>query len=102
VIVLFHYVFYTLYFQEFIDESLSERFWALSEMFPDSVRNACSKVSDITLKSTKIGYRFSRNAFWILASSFTILILPVMFEKERAAMEEQQRQQQTQVLLIFM
>lgn len=85
--------------EEFIDETLVERLWGLTEMFPESVRSACSTVTSFTWDSTKVCFKFSRNAMWILASSFTILILPVMFEKERASMQEMQLQQQRQILL---
>lgn len=84
---------------DFEDETLAERLWGLTEMFPESLRSACSAVSSFTWNSTKVGLRFGRSALWVIASSFTILILPVMFEKERAAMQEQQLQQQRQILL---
>ncbi|XP_045214192.1 mitochondrial import receptor subunit TOM22 homolog [Mercenaria mercenaria] len=85
--------------EEFIDETLAERLWGLSEMFPDSVRSTCSTAANFSWNSTKVCFKFGRSALWILASSFTILILPVMFEKERASMHEQQLQQQRQILL---
>lgn len=91
--------FLLMHFQEFVDESLAERLWGLTEMFPESVRSVCSTATSFTWNSTKVCFKFSRNAMWILASSFTILILPVMFEKERASMQEQQLQQQRQVTL---
>ncbi|KAL4240346.1 Mitochondrial import receptor subunit TOM22 [Mactra antiquata] len=85
--------------EEFIDESLAERLWGLTEMFPESVRNACSMATDLSWATTKASLKFGRSAIWVLASSVTILVLPVLCEKERAAMQEQQLQQQRQILL---
>ncbi|KAK5644711.1 hypothetical protein RI129_006011 [Pyrocoelia pectoralis] len=81
------------------DETLSERLWGLTEMFPESVRNATYTVA-VTTKSSLHGlYGFSRSAFWILFSSSIILFAPVIFEVERVQMEEAQRTQQKQMLL---
>jgi len=42
----------------------------------------------------------SRTGLWVIASSATILALPVMFESERLQIEEQQLSQQRQVSTI--
>lgn len=42
-------------------------------------------------------YSFGRAASWILFSTSAILFAPVIFEVERAQMEEMQKQQQRQV-----
>ncbi|KPJ08581.1 hypothetical protein RR48_12334 [Papilio machaon] len=44
-------------------------------------------------------YGLSRSVMWILASSSVILFAPVIFEVERAQVEEMQKSQQKQVLL---
>ena len=70
-------------------------------MFPESVRNFSSGVFSLTFKGVKAAYSLGRSGLWIGASSATILALPVMFETERAQMEEQQLTQQKQVLYII-
>ncbi|XP_050310909.1 mitochondrial import receptor subunit TOM22 homolog isoform X2 [Anthonomus grandis grandis] len=81
------------------DESLSERLWGLTEMFPEPLRNFTYN----SMVNTKLGlckaYSVSRSAAWIIFSSSIILFAPVIFEVERANMEEAQRNQQKQMLL---
>ncbi|KRK01105.1 mitochondrial import receptor subunit TOM22 homolog isoform X2 [Drosophila yakuba] len=81
------------------DETASERFWGLTEMFPEPLRNAVGAVSNATVKSVKGLYSFSCNASWIFFTSSVILFAPVIFETERAQMEELHKSQQKQVLL---
>ncbi len=80
-----------------IDETLAERLMALEEMLPNSLRNVVSKVTKFTCNSTVWLYGTGRLVMWVVASSAVVLALPVMFETERAQMEEQQLQQQRQV-----
>lgn len=68
-------------------------------MFPERVRNVCGAVTNLTERSVKGMYSFSCNASWIFFTSSVILFAPVIFETERAQMEEMQRSQQKQVLL---
>lgn len=81
------------------DETISERLWGLTEMFPESVRN----LTYSTVVNTKSGickvYSLSRCAAWIVFSTSIILFAPVIFEVERANMEEMQRSQQKQVIM---
>ena len=42
-------------------------------------------------------YSFARSASWIIFSTSAILFAPVIFEVERAQMEEMQKQQHRQV-----
>ncbi|KRT80376.1 hypothetical protein AMK59_7405, partial [Oryctes borbonicus] len=79
--------------------TLSERLWGLTEMFPETVRNTASQIADSTSTGVKFMYSFSRSAFWIIFSSSIILFAPVIFEVERAQLEEMQRNQQKQILL---
>ncbi|XP_023167058.2 mitochondrial import receptor subunit TOM22 homolog isoform X2 [Drosophila hydei] len=81
------------------DESFGERMMGLSEMFPESVRNAASTVTTTAVKSFRSFYQFSCNASWIFFTSSVILFAPVIFETERAQMEELHKSQQKQVLL---
>lgn len=68
-------------------------------MFPEFVRNFCENVFDFSTSTVKNFYQFSCNASWIFFTSSMILFAPVIFETERAQMEEMQRTQQKQVLL---
>lgn len=81
------------------DETLSERLWGLTEMFPDGVRNLTGAVVNLSTASVKTLYQFTCSASWIFFTSSMILFAPVVFEMERAQMEELQRSQQKQVLL---
>ncbi|XP_073985505.1 translocase of outer mitochondrial membrane 22 homolog mge isoform X1 [Rhodnius prolixus] len=81
------------------DETLAERLWGLTEMFPEKVRDATFTVYCGTKTGLKCLYSFTRTSLWIFFSSSAILLAPVMFEIERAQVEEAQKSQQKQVLL---
>ncbi|XP_037939608.1 mitochondrial import receptor subunit TOM22 homolog isoform X4 [Teleopsis dalmanni] len=81
------------------NETLSERLWGLTEMFPEPLRSFTGKVTDVTVRGVKKLYKFTCNASWIFFTSSVILFAPVIFETERAQMEEMQKSQQKQVLL---
>lgn len=81
------------------DETVSERLWGLTEMFPEPLRDFTGALVCLTTKGVKGLYRFSCNASWIFFTSSVILFAPVIFETERAQMEEMQKTQQKQVLL---
>uniref|UniRef100_A0A8D2DXK8 Mitochondrial import receptor subunit TOM22 homolog n=1 Tax=Sciurus vulgaris TaxID=55149 RepID=A0A8D2DXK8_SCIVU len=85
--------------EEELDETLSERPWGLTEMFPGRVRSAAGATFDLSLFVAQKMYRFSRVALWIGATSFVILVLPVVFETEKLQREQQQPPQQQQMLL---
>ena len=70
-------------------------------MFPDVMRNFCCSAADNTGTYSKKGWALARNLLWVLTSAATILVLPVVFEKERAQHQEQQRQQERQVRLLL-
>ncbi|NWZ91326.1 TOM22 protein, partial [Nesospiza acunhae] len=89
-----------------LDETLAERLWGLTEMFPESVRSAAGATFDLSLTVAQKGRlrrpsrRFGRwAALWIGTTSFMILVLPVVFETEKLQMEQQQQLQQRQILL---
>ncbi|XP_034050190.1 mitochondrial import receptor subunit TOM22 homolog [Thalassophryne amazonica] len=84
---------------EDLDETLMERLWGLTEMFPDRVRNTAEVSAQYSVSLVKKLYSFSRSALWVGTTSFMILVLPVVFETERLQLEQQQLQQQRQVLL---
>lgn len=66
-------------------------------MFPESARNLASSATSFTASSVKNVFQFSCNVSWIFFTSSMILFAPVIFETERAQMEEMQRSQQKQV-----
>lgn len=94
---MYYILHYICFFQP--DETVSERLWGLTEMFPESVRN----LTYSTVVNTKSGickfYSLSRGAAWVVFSTSIILFAPVIFEVERANMEEMQRSQQKQVIM---
>uniref|UniRef100_A0A182M5D8 Mitochondrial import receptor subunit TOM22 homolog n=1 Tax=Anopheles culicifacies TaxID=139723 RepID=A0A182M5D8_9DIPT len=81
------------------DETLGERLWGLTEMFPEPVRQFSGAVTNLTVRSVKGLYSLTCNASWIFFTSSMVLLAPVVFEVERAQMEEMQKSQQKQVLL---
>merc|ERR1712136_289266 len=82
-----------------IDETILERLIGLGEMFPASVQNMTSKLIFGSISSVKGLFSFARSASWIVFSTSAILFAPIIFEVERAQMEEMQKQQQRQILL---
>ncbi|XP_012670101.1 mitochondrial import receptor subunit TOM22 homolog [Clupea harengus] len=84
---------------EDLDETLVERLWGLTEMFPESMRSAADVSAQCSFTLAKKLYSFSRAALWVGTTSFMILVLPVVFETERLQLEQQQLQQQRQILL---
>ncbi|XP_022205091.1 mitochondrial import receptor subunit TOM22 homolog [Nilaparvata lugens] len=81
------------------DETLAERLYGLTEMFPEKlVRNVEALISN-TGKMIKVCYDGSRTLSWVVFSSAVILLTPVVIECDRAQMEEAQRSQQKGVLL---
>ncbi|XP_064806601.1 mitochondrial import receptor subunit TOM22 homolog [Oncorhynchus masou masou] len=84
---------------EELDETIMERLWGLTEMFPDTLRSAAEVTASGSVTVAKKLYSFSRAALWVGTTSFMILVLPVVFETERLQLEQQQLQQQRQILL---
>ena len=66
-------------------------------MFPETVRNGTSKITQLSYKGVAKAYKFSRSAIWICGTSFVVLALPVLFEIERVQTEEAALMQQRQV-----
>jgi len=81
------------------DETLAERLIGLTEMLPESMRKVSSNVLSWSWSSGKWLLHIGRIGLWVVASSATILALPVMFESERTQIEEQQLNQQRQLML---
>jgi hypothetical protein len=58
------------------DESLSERLWGLTEMFPEPVRHLTETVVDLSGKSVVNLYKFACASSWIFFTSSMILFAP--------------------------
>lgn len=86
-----------LYHFQDLDESLLERLWGLTEMFPEPLQKGFGNLLGFSSYILKTSFSFGRSALWIACSSATIMVLPVIFESERAQQQEQQLQQQRQV-----
>lgn len=93
------FVFHFFFVAQEPDESVAERLWGLTEMFPQPLRKVCGALTEFTVNSTKGLYKFTCTASWIFFTSSVILYAPVLFESERAQMEELQRSQQKQVCI---
>lgn len=81
------------------DESLYERLWGLTEMFPEPLRNGVWSAGKMSVSGVKKAYKFSRSSLWVVGTSFVVLGLPVIFEVERVQAEEAALMQQRQILL---
>ncbi|KAL5240845.1 hypothetical protein ACI65C_008255 [Semiaphis heraclei] len=81
------------------DETLGERLWALTEMFPDSVRNGTQKIVNTTGKVILETYLFACTSTWYISTTAALLLMPVLFETERIQMEEAQKNHSKQLLL---
>ncbi|XP_014224926.1 mitochondrial import receptor subunit TOM22 homolog [Trichogramma pretiosum] len=81
------------------DETLAERLIGLTEMFPEKVRNFAYDSAICMKNCVKGAYSLSCTGTWLIFSSSAILFAPLIFEIERASMQEAQRNQQKQVLL---
>ncbi|KAL1468212.1 hypothetical protein MTO96_041629 [Rhipicephalus appendiculatus] len=56
-----------------LDETLYERLWGLTEMFPPKLRQGVCDVAHFSWGSARGLYSFGRSAFWIIFSSSAIL-----------------------------
>ncbi|KAG0711567.1 Mitochondrial import receptor subunit TOM22 [Chionoecetes opilio] len=84
---------------EDFEESLLERVWGLTEMFPDRLRSTCNSTVSSSLSLIKGTYELSRQVVWIAVSSSVLLFAPVMFELERLNVEEMMKQDRNRLVL---
>ncbi|XP_048208114.1 mitochondrial import receptor subunit TOM22 homolog [Perognathus longimembris pacificus] len=80
-----------------LDETLSERLWGLTEMFPERIQSTAGATFDLSLfVAQKIFSSRVRAAPKAVNphSTSMILVLPVVFETEKLQMEQQQQLQQ--------
>uniref|UniRef100_A0A1B0FQJ2 Mitochondrial import receptor subunit TOM22 homolog n=1 Tax=Glossina morsitans morsitans TaxID=37546 RepID=A0A1B0FQJ2_GLOMM len=80
-------------------ETIKERLWGLTEMFPEPVREFTSGLICLTARGIMRVYRSACSASWICFTTSLILFAPVIFETERAQVEEMQKMKHKQVLL---
>ncbi|XP_025206061.1 mitochondrial import receptor subunit TOM22 homolog [Melanaphis sacchari] len=81
------------------DETLGERLWALTEMFPESLRKGTEKIVNTTGKLIVDTYLFACTSTWYVSTTAALLLMPVLFETERVQMEEAQKNHSKQLLL---
>merc|ERR1719439_293965 len=72
------------------DETILERIQALSEMFPESLRNATSKGCELSISASLGAWSKGKSLLWILLSSASVLLLLIILESDRASVHEQQ------------
>uniref|UniRef100_A0A1B0A234 Mitochondrial import receptor subunit TOM22 homolog n=1 Tax=Glossina pallidipes TaxID=7398 RepID=A0A1B0A234_GLOPL len=80
-------------------ETIKERLWGLTEMFPEPLREFTSGLICLTSRGIMRVYRSACSATWICFTTSMILFAPVIFETERAQVEEMQKMKHKQVLL---
>lgn len=88
-----------LLLQEFVDETIGERIWGLTEALPNWVQRPLTYTVENGGRLSFGAYNGLRHFVWIAASTAMICLLPVMFENERVNFEEQQIAQQRQAML---
>jgi mitochondrial import receptor subunit TOM22 len=102
---------------------LGERLWALTEMFPDSLRSGTEKIVN-TAGKVILGkilvryfhtyhellnnpkpftetYLFACTSTWYVSTTAALLLMPVLFETERIQMEEAQKNHSKQVSVLI-
>ncbi|KAG7153783.1 mitochondrial import receptor subunit TOM22 homolog [Homarus americanus] len=84
---------------EDVDESLGERLWGLTEMFPDRLRTTSVNAVSSSVSFMKSTYELTRQVVWIAVSTSVILFAPVMFELERLNVEEMMKQDRNRLVL---
>ncbi|XP_050530593.1 mitochondrial import receptor subunit TOM22 homolog [Daktulosphaira vitifoliae] len=81
------------------DETLVERLWGLTEMFPQTLRNHTSNVIGLTRQFITKTYSLSCTTTWCISTTAALLLMPVLFETERVQVEEAQKNHSKQLLL---
>lgn len=76
-----------------------ERLVGLTEMFPDSIRNIILSTGNGLIGSAKWTLKNGRSFAWVITSSSMIALMPVILERERHQLQQEQLAQQRQILL---
>lgn len=79
--------------KEFEDETLIERLYGLTEMFPNWFIGFCQN----SYQYSKYVGQFLRKSIWFCSSSFIVLILPILVQLEFSQVTEIQAAQTRQV-----
>ncbi|XP_050438096.1 mitochondrial import receptor subunit TOM22 homolog [Adelges cooleyi] len=80
------------------DETVVERLWALTEMFPKSIRKHTNNLISITKKAIGKTYSFACDYTWCISTAGTLLVLPCLFENECARVKEIQKRSSRKLL----
>lgn len=83
---------------DFIEESISERIWGLTEMFPEPLIDFTVDAVN-TIKSASCSLLSnSKSLIWVATSAMIIIGFPVVIGIETIRIEETNNQQQKQVI----
>ncbi|EDQ88434.1 uncharacterized protein MONBRDRAFT_32747 [Monosiga brevicollis MX1] len=103
--------------KEELFETVFERIAGLSEMFPESVRNAADRVSSLATTAVGTTFNLGGKFVWVVATSALVMFVPVVYEADQAPLrsksnqgspcvmtlqdqyQEQMRQQQQQIMM---
>ncbi|CAF1263187.1 unnamed protein product [Didymodactylos carnosus] len=85
--------------EEFVDETFIERISALKEMFPERVQQIVGKLNSITRETSKFAYTNARSVSWWCVSSFSVLVFPILVQRELLHVAQQIAQEQRSLLL---
>uniref|UniRef100_A0A5S6QJ58 Mitochondrial import receptor subunit TOM22 homolog n=1 Tax=Trichuris muris TaxID=70415 RepID=A0A5S6QJ58_TRIMR len=81
-----------------LDETFTERLMGLTEMFPDKLREVVRRCGSAVWNSSTNLFSLARSAAWFVVTTSTIMLLPVIIEKERVDFEQMHLMQQKQIL----
>lgn len=83
------YVFFigSLSFRQDLEETILERLYGLTEMFPETVRNGTCALTNKTFEMIANTYSMSRTVSWIFFSTTSIMFVPFLLENERMNMK---------------
>ena len=83
---------------ELVPESIMERIWGLTEMFPERAQRTTATLTKYTTNALKVSWKFTRSSLWILSTSFAVGVLPLIVVQQRIAFEEMMNEQRKQGL----
>ncbi|CAF1547374.1 unnamed protein product [Didymodactylos carnosus] len=81
------------------DETIVERLYGLTEMFPEWLRNFSGHLFHYSFSYSTRFAKIFKGAAWFLGSSFVVLVLPILVELELSQVAEYQAAQTRQILL---
>ncbi|KAL7669060.1 hypothetical protein ACOME3_009729 [Neoechinorhynchus agilis] len=84
---------------DFEDETIEERLAALVDAFPPRLVHLIRDTFNSAASVSSVAIRFAKKTLWIASTSFTILVLPVLFETEMNAINEQYSNEVRQMML---